>query len=538
MRLSEVWRLSRIPYREVVYRSLAEERGRMWWGAFGRSHGEEGQDDLELTKRALRIARFDKVIVAIFNVIVAVIPFVPYFLGTADFGLASSIALSLMVTFGFTALYAIQTLSSFVGAESSALLSTLPMAQGDFSLITLFSFIRSVDYMVIGSILSQVIVVAYVTRSFLTIPIMLVASALNEVFATTVALWFSRIFQKNLMRGGRSRATTALRLIFILMWSLLFAMVGFLFIIPWYIVPNLDSLLLQLSNLSVILSVFYPFSTGVVVAGLVKSNVAFTVAEIASISLVVYVLLAILAGRWDLGTVKSISQGAGVKITPVVAIDFSVKPRSPLPGYMLKDLKISSRNPATAFFFVLPLLETVIITLLISSTGTMRTITVIVATAMGTIFALFSPLALLSAEGKGLEYTKTLPISSRMIVASKALVSTAVYALVPLALVVLSLARPLISPSAILIPFFTIVSVASASIFEIFLFLRTTGRGQMAAIANDVEKLFVGVLVALVPLFVYALVFLSSLNHSLSLLTMGMAVLVEFAMTLYILRNS
>jgi predicted permease len=538
MKLSEAWHLSRIPYKEVVYQSLAEERGRMWWGAFGRSQGNEGLNDLELAQRALRIARFDKSIVAFFNVIMAVIPFVPYFLGTADFGLASSIALSLIITFGFTALYAIQTLSSFVGAESSALLSTLPIARGDFSLITLFSFIRSVDYMVIGSILSQVIVVAYITRSPLSIPIILLASVLNEVFATTVALWFSRIFQKNLMRGGRSRAATALRLIFILMWGLLFATVGFLFTIPFYIAPNLDGLLLQLSNLSIILSFFYPFSIGVVVAGLIKSNVALIVTEIASISLAVYVLLALLASRWDLGTVKSISQGTGMKIARVTAVAFSVKPRSQLLGYIMKDLKISSRNPATAFFFVLPLLETMIITLLISSTGIMRIISVLVSTAMGAIFVLFLPFALLTAEGKGLEYTKTLPISSRKIVASKALLSTTVYASVPLALIVLSFFRPLTSPSAILIPFFTIVSVTSASIFEIFLFLRNTGRGQISAIVNDVEKMSVGSLFVIIPLFVYALVFLLSFNQGPSILAMGLVILAEFAMALYILKNS
>ncbi len=60
----------------MVYRSLAEEKGRMWWGAFGKSQqGKESPDDLELTKRALRIARFDKILVAIFNVIVALVPF-------------------------------------------------------------------------------------------------------------------------------------------------------------------------------------------------------------------------------------------------------------------------------------------------------------------------------------------------------------------------------------------------------------------------------------------------------------------------------
>jgi hypothetical protein len=104
----------------------------------------------------------------------------------------------------------------------------------------------------------------------------------------------------------------------------------------------------------------------------------------------------------------------------------------------------------------------------------------------------------LSAEGKGLEYTKTLPISSRKIVVSKALISTAAFVFVPIAMVGISIFRPLTSISAILIPFLTIISVASASIFEIVLFLRTTGKGQMSAIANDVQKLFIGVLVVLV----------------------------------------
>lgn len=539
MKLTEAWHLSRIPYQEVVYRSLAEERGRMWWGAFGRSHtGQEDQNDLEMTERALRIAKFDKMIVAIFNIIIAVVPFASSFLGVKGFGLASSIALSLVVTFGFTTLYAIQTLSSFVGAESSALLSTLPIAQGDFSLITLFSFIRSVDYMVIGSVLSQVIVVTYLTASPLAALIMLLASTMNALFAVSIALWFSRIFQKNLMRGGRSRANTVLRLVFILMWGLLLVGVGFLFIIPWYVVPNLESTLLGFSSLGKLLSVIYPFSTGMVIADLVHSDIALAAVSMASIALVVYAALAILAGRWSLDTVKNISQGIGVKVSRVIARDFSVKTRSPMLGYVLKDLKVSSRNPATAFFFALPLLETVIIALLISNFGTLRTAAVIMATSMGAIFALFSPLALLSAEGRGLEYTKTLPISSRKIVVSKTIVSTAAFVLVPLALVLISLVKPLISASAILIPFFTIVAVASASVFEIVLFLRTAAQRAMTAIFNDLEKLFVGVLTVLAPQVVYAVVFLSSLDHSLSLFAMGCTVLAELAIAMYVLRNS
>jgi predicted permease len=512
----------------------------MWWGAFGRNRPSgEAKDDLELTRRALRIAKFDKLIVAIFNIIVAVAPFASSLLGVAVFGLTSSISLSLAVTFGFTTLYAIQTLSSFVSAESSALLSTLPMAQNDFSLITLFSFVRSVDYMVVGSILSQVALTAYLTTSPIAGLIMLAASTMNELFAVTVALWFSRIFQKNRLRGGRSKANTVLRLVFILMWGLLLVGVGFLFSFPWYIVPNLESTLLGGGHLTNwLLSLIYPFSTGIVIAGVVHSNVAFTTALLASAAMVGYTVLAVLAGKWSLGTVKSVSQGYGVRIARVTAKDFSVKTRRPLPAYILKDLKVASRNPATAFFFALPVLETVIITLLISSLETLRTTVVLVATSMGAIFALFLPLALLSAEGKGLEYTKTLPINSRRIIVSKALVSTATYVTVPLALVGISSVKPLTSVSTILIPFFIIIAVASASIFEIKLFLRNAAEGKIAAVVNDLEKLVVGVLTILVPEVAYAAAFLRSFDHSFSLLVMGATALAELAAAVYTLSRS
>lgn len=76
MKLFEAWNLCLVPYKEVVYRSIAEERGRMWWGGLGRG-GLVGnpQNDYELTRKALRIAKFDKSLVAIFNILAATIPF-------------------------------------------------------------------------------------------------------------------------------------------------------------------------------------------------------------------------------------------------------------------------------------------------------------------------------------------------------------------------------------------------------------------------------------------------------------------------------
>jgi hypothetical protein len=203
----------------------------------------------------------------------------------------------------------------------------------------------------------------------------------------------------------------------------------------------------------------------------------------------------------------------------------------------LKDLKVASRNPATASFFALPVLETAITILLDSNFGVLRTSMVLVGTSMGGVFALFLPLALLSAEGKGLEYTKTLPISSRRIVVPKALVSTATYVPVPLALAVLSLLKPLTAPSAILIPFLIIMPVAAASIFEIKLFLRSAARGKMASVLNDFEKLTVGVAIILAPALAYAAVFLKTFNYGFSLLAVSGVAVSELAAAFYVLRR-
>jgi hypothetical protein len=180
----------------------------------------------------------------------------------------------------------------------------------------------------------------------------------------------------------------------------------------------------------------------------------------------------------------------------------------------------------------------VLIALLVSNLSTLRTSMLLDATAMGAIFALLIPLALLTAEGKGLEYTKTLPINDRRIVVSKTVTSTATYALVPLALIALSLVKPLTAGSSILIPCLTMMSVAAASVFEIKLFLKAAAKNRIIAIVNDLEKLVVGVLTVLIPMAVYSVAFLLSLSHVLSLFAMGGIAFLELVLAVYSLRHS
>ena len=539
MKLIEAWHLSKLPYKEVVFRSLAQERNRMWWGAFGRnSTNRDMSDDFELSKKALQIAKFDKLIIAVFNVVVSIIPFGSVLLGSAAFGLSGSVSLSLAITFGFITLYAIQTLSSFVSAESSALLATLPISSNDFSLITLFSFIRSVDYLVVGSVLSQVVLVAYLTLSPLATALMFVASLMNSVFAVAVALWLSSIFHKNYMRGGRSKRTTVFRGFFVLLWGCLLFGVGLLMSVPYYVLPILDKALLSVNTLGGILSLIYPFSVGLIVTKLSGSIVPFFTLLGASVAMAIYVLGAWFSAKWSLGTVNRISHGIGVKIDRLRAVDFQIKSRGPLRGYVVKDLRVTSRNPATAFFFVLPVFETVIVAFLAWNVEFLRASTVLVATSMGAFFGLLIPLALLTSEGKGIEYTKTLPITSKTLLTSKALITMSTFIPVPFALLCLALFKPPTSWFTISIPFFMVISIVSASIFEIMIFLRSVGKSKIAGIVNDAEKILVGLLTVFIPEIAYTIVYLSSFNHALATLTLGGVTFAEMGIALYVVRLS
>ena len=314
--------------------------------------------------------------------------------------------------------------------------------------------------------------------------------------------------------------------------------VGLLLSVPYYILPILDNTL-QSANALVgfLVSLIYPFSAGLLVSELSGSVIPLFTLSGALVAMVFYALGAWFSAKWSLGTVKLIAQGAGVRIVRSIAIDFQIKVSGPLRGYILKDLRVTSRNPATAFFFVLPIFETVIVAFLASNIEFLRASTVLVATSMGAIFALLIPLALLNSEGKGIEYAKTLPITSQRMVSAKAMITMLTFFPVPVALFCLALFKPPTSWFAVLIPFFMVISIASASIFEILIFLRSVGKSRIAGVINDVEKILVGLLTVVVPEVAYAIVYLFSFSHAFAALTMIGTTLVELWIAIFMLRR-
>ena len=82
------------------------------------------------------------------------------------------------------------------------------------------------------------------------------------------------------------------------------------------------------------------------------------------------------------------------------------------------------------------------------------------------------------------------------------------------------------------------ISVAAASVFEIKFFLKAAAKNKISAIVNDLKKLVVGVFTVLIPMAVYSVAFLLSLDHVLSFLAMGGIAFLELALAVYSLRHS
>ena len=111
------------------------------------------------------------------------------------------------------------------------------------------------------------------------------------------------------------------------------------------------------------------------------------------------------------------------------------------------------------------------------------------------------------------------------------------FATFPFALLCLALFKPPTSWFTISIPFFMVISIVSASIFEISIFLRSVGKSKIAGIVNDAEKILVGLLTVFAPEIAYALVYLISFNHVFATLTLGGITFAELYIALYVVRR-
>ena len=353
MKTTDAWRLSAIPYSEMAFKSILQNSSNMWWGSFGRG-ASQAAGEADLVKRVLRIARFDKLLVAAFVTVAAGVPFTPQIFG-ASAGLSASVTLSLAVAFALIVLYGVQTLSSFVSGGPSPILSTLPLTRDDVSLVNLLSFVRTSDFLVIGSVACQIFLVSLVTRSVLAGLFMLLVGATNSALAVGVALWLSSVFYKEVLGSRRDGGAGALRLALLIAWGVVVLGIGVLFAAAGYLIPLVQGVLANPSAfMGSILALVYPFSLGVSV-GAIGHPFALSVFEkIALGATAAYLLLAVAISKWSMCSIASFPERASIAGRAGHARDTAVLLRTPVAAYAIKDLRTASVNLPSAFLFALP----------------------------------------------------------------------------------------------------------------------------------------------------------------------------------------
>jgi predicted permease len=564
MKLREAWKISRFPYREVAYRSIETSHGS------SSGYGLHGQDLRKRFDRTIGSAGTSKVAFAVLGTIGTFFPFLDYIVTPTPEALVSGISLSLAISLAYIVFFSLQILPSFSSGESYALLRSLPLSERDFSLVALLSFIRTFDYIAITTTLVQIVSVALLTHSLIATVMMVAGSLANIVFAMTIALWFSGIFYRNVTRGGRSFAAKIGRILFLLTWGIAAMSTAFLFNFISYALPFFSSAILGsvTQPIGLVLSVLHPFSTGLAITNLVYPGLYVSTPLPARLVLLVpryvppllsyfatfgYFALTFLAGQRMFQSVAAITRGYGMTSAKQQFTDFSLRLRKPLFAYVLKDLRLASKNPSLAFFYAMPLFEVITLAVVTAQFPALRATSMIIATVLGCFFTIMICSTLLNTEGSGLEYTLSLPLRGRTIINAKTIIASLTFTPVPITLLAIGLTKHISSEFTLLIPFVEALSVIAACIFQIAFFVKPRRRdgvvesgisseGFSIMAGSDVKRLMksfvISSMILLFPIMVYSITFLLSLNHGVSIVAMLFISVSELGLITVLVRRS
>ncbi len=243
---------------------------------------------------------------------------------------------------------------------------------------------------------------------------------MNLIFAMAIALWFSGIFYRNVTRGGKSLTAKIGRALFLLTWGVAAMSIAFLFNFISYALPYFASAILGsiTQPIGLLLSVTHPFSIGLAITNVVYPSLYSTVPLPARVVLLVprwvppllsylstftYFGLSFIVGRRTFRSISQTTHGYGMDGAKRQIKDFSLKVQKPLLAYVLKDLRLASKNPSLAFFYATPLFEVITLAVVTVQFPTIKATSMIIATVLGCFFTIMICSTLLNTEGAGMD---------------------------------------------------------------------------------------------------------------------------------------
>jgi len=363
-----------------------------------------------------------------------------------------------------------------------------------------------------------------------------VACASNVSIAIGALIKVSKWFHKKTHQTDESRMSSFVRVAASL--GIVIGMIS-VYSIGSYL-PDLIRFIISLSlsmgeGFFTILALIFPFSFGFLAASIAYSSIIpFNTFLASLVGSAFYSVVAIVSYKRSGESLRAITLGGISTSSPGLLKEVAVETTSPLQGMIRKDIKLATRNIASAFIFAIPIFLVVILfpIIQIMSDGPMRSLPALVALEYANLFGGMSLVSVLMFDTQGASIHEGLPIRSRLILKTKTAIIIVPYALSMIALDIVFLLQPPISPWILLMPLiqipcgYVIGMTVGATVFKV----RGGGRAVAVNVTSDqavgILAGLVAALAGIVPLVAYGLAMIATGSHIISLGAQGLAVLV------------
>lgn len=508
MKFTELWRITQKVYREMSFQSIFSYRA-------GGMLPRGSKDSIaRLVSRASTNTLISKILTTIFVGVFAVTTFVPIRFGSfqgqpLEAVFAGGISAYLSIVLSLVTIMGLQVSTSFVSARVLDVLSPLPLSRKEISSVLFLCFVRIFDIPLASSVVILVIMYLFAGGSAAGSLAVLTAVVVTEIFALALTIGLAEFFYSRVVSsGGRSKWKALLRIIFTLVWIL--PSFGTYFVINFSssIVRYFASSTQALTSGSQLLLLAYPFTFGFLgaFATALPQNATPIAVTMVIGSSVFYVVLAAFALRWVIRSISAVSVGAVSHGTREVVKDTSISPQRPLVGIIRKDLRVASRSPSYASLFLLPPLETALVSLSFASSaeiGFAATLGILVGVSLITLVL---PPMLISIEGLASSYVRSLPLTKRTVVSGKAILAVLMYASSLLILILIGLYLGTSVVTMIIFGLIQMLAVSAAILLELILSIRKFWKEGFAVgniyarLSTYVAIVIPGLVLALAPI--------------------------------------
>lgn len=418
-------------------------------------------------------------------------------------------SLFLAVAFALLMFIGLMQSTTYISCDIASLTLQLPITNKDAEKLAFLGYFRLFDAPIIVILVGFPLAFGIATFSIIGSFACLATTTITIFLSISMLLLLSHLFYTRIQSLGGSRFRGFIRTLFVLFWAFSFVAFSFSYQLISYLIPLIQVLTITANAFDWILPLFFPFSLGYLVA-LISGLPGLSVTSMITclIGTLLYGTLAILGLRQSRRILIQVSQSPITPKVPTKMKPISVQSSSHHIAIIRKDLRLASRNPSQAVFLITPIATGIILHLTLLSYISLSFPAdsfFFMIIAISPFLVIFFSIFLLSTETHGAVLTSSLPLRTRVITQSKALLATFSYLPIFFIQVILLYLLPLLSPIFLLVMIVSqIPLVYTTSFIAICLFIRLLGGGRITGF-NVGQHLLQMIGVFLFTLIFYAL---------------------------------